>query len=165
MYWARSVPTRLIRAVVAFAVQRAVIFNNNATTEAFPLLFDSLAVSEAVTCVIVSPLLTDCSASLPLSQNASGHAHASVQLSLDGNPLATRADGLLTTFVPSAFGFLHGDLLTIPLAPGLHALVLEVQADGFVSEIDPTPEPATLLLFATTVAGLGVAARLRRRRS
>ena len=157
-----SAPPTSFAQSFAFAVQRAVVFNNNTTTEAFPLLFDSFAVSEAVTCVILTSLQTDCSASLPLSRNASGHAHASVQLLLDGNPLATRVDGLLTTFVPSTLGLAPEAFLTIPLTPGFHALVFEVQADGFISEqIDPTPEPTTLLLFGSTVAGLSAAARWR----
>jgi PEP-CTERM motif len=36
--------------------------------------------------------------------------------------------------------------------------------DGIEYELEPIPEPTTLLLFGTTIAGLGFAARRRRQR-
>jgi len=57
--------------------------------------------------------------------------------------------------------------LSLQLTPGLHPLLITVEADGFAnSQASSTPavapEPGTLLLFGTTMAGLGLA-RWRRR--
>jgi hypothetical protein len=58
------------------------------------------------------------------------------------------------------------DSFLFPLSPGLHSLVLTAQAGGDASSPipSPTPEPVSLILFGTTMAGLGLAARWRRRR-
>jgi hypothetical protein len=146
-----SAPPASFAGSFASAVFPSVLFNQNSTTEAFPLLF----LGHAGSGVAIDP-----------DQLASAHAHASVELLLDGSAVLTDVDRQLTVFVPSTtgpFGALSL-ILTIPLAPGFHSLLEEVEADGFASEVSPTPEPATLLLFATTGAGLGLAQWRRRHR-
>jgi hypothetical protein len=50
------------------------------------------------------------------------------------------------------------------LETGTHSGFFELTASGSaVSNLEPVPEPATLLLFGTTAAGLGYLARRRRK--
>lgn len=48
--------------------------------------------------------------------------------------------------------------LTLNLSPGIHSLTFAAEAAGII-----TPEPATILLFGSSLAGIGVAAWKRRR--
>jgi hypothetical protein len=135
------------------AVFPGLLFNSNATTEAFPM--DVTGVSQIF--ITLAP-----------DRVSRAEVHTSFQLLLDGNPLVTGLDGTVTSFVPtSPLGLpvaLPGRfLVTAPLAPGFHSLLLQVEASGFASELAPVPEPMTVILFATTGAGLGLARWYRRR--
>jgi PEP-CTERM motif-containing protein len=144
-----NAPPTSFAASFASAVNQGVLFNQNDTIAAFPLLFSGFAVSGTA---------------LGQDQLASAHAQASIQLLLDGSPVLTEVERQVTVFVPSTPGpFGSGSLiLTIPLTPGFHLLLEKLEADGFASEMSATPEPTTLLLVGTTMAGLGLA-RWRRR--
>jgi hypothetical protein len=98
--------------------------------------------------------------------------HGNVQVALDG-VLVLASDEAACGVGPGVGScnrpVTNSQHFSLQLTPGLHPLLISVEADRFAnSQASSTPavapEPGTLLLFGTTMAGLGLTARWRRRR-
>ena len=155
-----SGPAASFAGSFASAVLPGVLSNQTNITENFPLFFDyHLSTSEQV---------------VGQAPGASAHVHGSIQALIDGTAVVgfdqsfTSIPG--TFFDSQGLGIAGSVVQVVPLAPGLHFLLLEAELDGFASTgifdaapVSTTPEPTTLLLFGTTAAGLGIVVWRRRR--
>jgi hypothetical protein len=86
-------------------------------------------------------------------------AFPNVQIGVDGVTKLASFPEVLGPFDPPERTFAQIDVTSQIFRSGQADFRLE-----FVSDLEPIPEPATLILFGTTMAGLWLAARWRRRR-
>jgi hypothetical protein len=139
----------------SYATSQARIVNQNAVTVAFPLTFSHSRNASTST--------------IPSGQSEYVSAYAYFSVYLDSNflfqnysaPCSYSVSGNCNSFDSGSDAFLFG------LTPGSHTLQLDVTAFGSASSSPPfnaTPEPASLLLFGTTMAGIGLARWRQRRR-
>jgi PEP-CTERM motif-containing protein len=133
---------------------QASLFNGNPTAVTFPLTFSHIRnVSSSIT-----------------GQGEGTSSFAASIVLLDGNFLLANESGSCESVRQTCNSFDSGsDAFLIGLTPGSHTLSFDVRIDGSAlhpsDAVSPTPEPASLLLLGTTMAGLALAARSRRRRT
>ena len=123
------------------------LLNENTAAVAFPLTVSHIALVQAST----------------TGPDEVAFAHYSFNVLLDGGSLLALADSCLAGAACS-LPSVGSNLLSLNLTPGFHSLVITAEADGFALASEAVPEPATLILVGTTMAGLGALARVRRRR-
>jgi hypothetical protein len=144
---------------LASATARANIVNQNATTVTFPLTFShSRNVSTST---------------IPAGQSDDSVGSSAYFFALlDFNTLLSNFGGPCTFSGPFLGGNCNSfdsgsNTFLVGLTPGLHSVEFVVNASGFAISappLNPTPEPASLLLIGTTMAGLGLARWRQRRR-
>jgi hypothetical protein len=108
------------------------------------------------------------------------HAFSGIEMTIDGIPQNPEtAQGFNTITGPGSFTFPTSGFAktrSLTFGTGLHTIEITVKAEGFAlgfpcgtsctvdPSLSPVPEPATLLLFGTTAAGLGLVCRRYQRR-
>jgi hypothetical protein len=133
------------------------VFNQNATSVLFPLT--------------IAHHLSALTAEIPSSESGGATAQASfdvflgaVQRLADGSINLCGSNDLEPILRPQcSIEDIGTTTVLLPLNPGSLGLNIFLSASGQAGSPEVVPEPATLLLFGTTMAGLGLA-RWRRRK-
>lgn len=149
-------PDNSIARSSASALGFVTLFNQNTTTVLFPLT--------------ISHLLSTFTAEIPSSET--GGATAQASFSVHFGPFLSLSSGSSGLCAGNDFESLlrpqcsvddsGSTTLLFGLSPGSRFLDIEVFASGQAGSPEVVPEPTTLLLFGTTMAGLGLAHWRRR---
>ena len=122
------------------------LLNENATPVGFPLAIDHIALVQAST----------------TGPDELAFAHWSFSVLFDGVSLLSLSDSCSAGPVCSRTS-VGPNPFTLNLTPGFHSLAITAEADGFAFASEAVPEPMTLILVGSTMAGLGLARTMHRR--
>ena len=122
------------------------LLNQNGAPVGFPLTIAHIALIQAST----------------TESDEQAFAHWSFNVLLDGTSLLSLNDSCTAGPVCSRSS-VGTDPFTLSLTPGFHSLSITAEADGTALASEVVPEPTTLVLVGTTMAGLGLARTMRRR--
>jgi hypothetical protein len=139
-------PPTSFAASLGGATTSGSLLNQNGAPVGFPLAIDHIALAQAST----------------TGPDEQAFAHWSVNVLFDGVLLLSLSDSC-----SAGAACLHTSVasnpFTLNLTPGFHSLSITAEADGFALASEVVPEPMTLVLVGTTMAGLGLAGTMRRR--
>ncbi len=141
-------PPTSLASSLGSATTTAALLNQNSGVVAFPLNISHIGLVQAST----------------TEPDESAFAHWSFAVLFDGvfQPTLSLAD--TCSAPPDCSRSSVGSIpFSLHLPPGFHSLSIPAQAVGFALATEVVPEPTTLILVGTTMAGVGLARTMRRR--